>query len=128
MRGSFWNSDGFGDPAKHLAVNDMIREHKLDFLAILETGRPSFAPQLLSHLSGGFDYVWFCLPPQGRSGDILVGFNSTIFKIKNVIAGDSCVKFHVVSKSDGFEWALVAAYGAAQAVAEDGKKLRSGEF
>jgi hypothetical protein len=34
MRGSFWNSDGFKDPAKHSVVHEMIREHKLDFFAV----------------------------------------------------------------------------------------------
>ena len=39
MKGYFWNSDGFGDPAKHFAVSEAVREHKLDFIALLETGR-----------------------------------------------------------------------------------------
>ena len=39
MKGMIWNSDGFGDTAKHLAVNEFVREHRLDFVAIIETGR-----------------------------------------------------------------------------------------
>jgi hypothetical protein len=31
-----------------------------------------------------------------------------------VIIGDFCVKFHLKTKRDNFEWALVAVYGAAQ--------------
>jgi exonuclease III len=30
------------------------------------------------------------------------------------LSGDFCVKFHLKNKEDGFEWALVAVYGAAQ--------------
>ena len=44
----------------------------------------------------------------------LVGFNNTSFSIQNVVAGDFCVKIHVRSKCDGFLWALVVVYGAAQ--------------
>jgi hypothetical protein len=29
---SFWNSEGFGDLAKHRSVKDTVREHKLHFL------------------------------------------------------------------------------------------------
>jgi hypothetical protein len=76
MKGSFWNSDGFKDTAKHSFVHESIREHKLNFFAIIETGRANFSAPLLQHLSGGLNYVWYCLPPQGRSGGILVGFNS----------------------------------------------------
>jgi hypothetical protein len=40
-----------------------------------------------------------------------VGFNAQTLKVKNVIA---CVKFHLITKSDNFEWSLVVVYGAAQ--------------
>jgi hypothetical protein len=47
MKGWFWNGDGFGDLAKHYFVRETIREHKLDFFAILETGRSSFSGPFL---------------------------------------------------------------------------------
>ena len=34
--------------------------------------------------------------------------------VQNVVTGDFCVKFHLKSKSDGFMWIFVVAYGAAQ--------------
>ena len=114
MRGVFWNSDELGDPAKHLAVNDMVRENKLDFIALLETDRSNFSTPFLTFLAGGFDYNWFCLPPHGRSGGVLVGFNKDTLEMQSVVAGDFCVKIHFKSKVDGFIWALVAVYGAAQ--------------
>jgi hypothetical protein len=42
MRGCIWNGDGFKDTANHLFVKEAIREHKLDFFAISETGRDNF--------------------------------------------------------------------------------------
>jgi hypothetical protein len=36
------------------------------------------------------------------------------FQLKNVSYRDHSVKLHLVSKSDGFERALIAVYGAAQ--------------
>ena len=114
MKGMIWNSDGFGDSAKHLAVQESIKEHILSFVAIIETGRSNFSAPFLKHLAGGFDYTWYCLPPRGRSGGILVGFNSNDLVVQNVVTGDFCVKFQLKNKQDGFMWSFVVAYGAAQ--------------
>jgi hypothetical protein len=92
----------------------MVREHKLDFIVLLETGRTNFATPFLKHLSGGLDYMWYCLPPRGRSGGILVGINMETTSIQRVETGDFCVKLFVKTKSDGFDWILVGVYGAAQ--------------
>jgi hypothetical protein len=40
--------------------------------------------------------------------------NAQTLKVKNVFVGDRCVKFHLATKSDNFEWSLVVVYGAAQ--------------
>jgi hypothetical protein len=48
MKGCFWNIGGFKDIAKHHFVKDTIREHKLDFFAILETGRFNFSLPFLN--------------------------------------------------------------------------------
>ena len=114
MRGMIWNSDGFGDTAKHLAVNEMVKENKLDFIAIIETGRSSFTAHFLRFLAAGMDFVWYCLPPHGRSGGMLLGFNNAVISVQEVISGEFCVKLHLTSKLDGFTWALVVVYGAAQ--------------
>jgi exonuclease III len=116
LKGLFWNCDGFRDNAKHLFVREIIREEKLDFIALLETGRPSFSVHFLNHLANGFDFSWFCLPPHGRSGGILVGINNATLQVNKVVTGDFCVKLFVKCKSEGFEWALVPVYGAAQDV------------
>jgi hypothetical protein len=86
----------------------------LDFVVISETGRSNFAAPFLNHLAASYDFVWFCLPPHGRSGGILAGFNTATLNVSNIVSGDFCVKFRIKNKEDGFEWALVAVYGAAQ--------------
>jgi exonuclease III len=114
LRGLTWNSEGFRDPGKHLFVKESIREYKLDFIAIVETGRSNFTVPFLRDLSCGKDFSWFCLPPHGRSGGILVGINDNTLKVTKVDNGDFCVKLTLKSKSDGVEWVLVPVYGAAQ--------------
>ena len=63
MKGMIWNSEGFGDLAKHFRVQEIIIEQKLDFLALVETRRSNFAAPFLKGLAGGLDYIWYCLPP-----------------------------------------------------------------
>ena len=119
MRALIWNSEGIRDTAKHFFIQETIREQNLDIIAILETGRSNFSAPFLRKLAGGRDLSWFCLPPHGRSGGILVGVNNLSLSVKRVDTGDFCVKFHLRS-SDGFEWNFVAVYGAAQ---DDNKLL-----
>jgi hypothetical protein len=56
MKGFIWNSDGFGDPAKHLSIKEVVREFKLDFVVISETGRGSFLAPFLANFASGMDY------------------------------------------------------------------------
>jgi hypothetical protein len=114
LKGLTWNSEGFKDPRKHLFVKESIREYDLDFIALLETGRSNFAVHFLRDLAAGKEFAWFCLPPHGRSGGILVGINTTTLVVNRVDSGDYCVKLSLTSKKDGFQWLLVPVYGAAQ--------------
>lgn len=100
--------------AKIRFLADATVEHQLDFIAVLETGRDKFSSQFLSALSAGIDFDWHCLPPRGRSGGILLGVRCDTLQVREVVFGDFAVKFKITSKMDGFRWALVAVYGAAQ--------------
>jgi exonuclease III len=114
LKGMIWNVGGFRDTAKHLFVKESIREYKLDFIALLETGRSNFATPFLNQLAGPFSFSWFCLPPQGRSGGMLIGVNSDTLDVLKVTTGDFSVRMHMKCKRDGFEWNFVHVYGAAQ--------------
>ena len=83
-------------------------------MALQETGRDNFTPQFLNTISGGTDFDWHVLLPRGRSRGILLGVKCETLEVLIVVHGDFAVKFRVRSKTDGFRWALVAVYGAAQ--------------
>ena len=95
LRGLWWNSEGFRDPGKHYFVQETIRERRLDFIALSETGRSNFSTPFLNHLAAGFDFSWYCLPPRGRSGGMLIGINTTTIHVKSVDVRDFCVKLYV---------------------------------
>jgi hypothetical protein len=80
----------------------------------METRRDNFSAPFLKNVSGGMEYVWFCLPPLGISGGILVRFNSQTLMVKSFATRDRCVSFHLSSKYHSFKWSLVVFYGAAQ--------------
>ena len=64
-----------------------------------------------------FIYLAISISPSNRvhaSGGILFGVKCDLLEVRNVVMGDFEVKFRVRSKADGFNWALVAVYGAAQ--------------
>jgi hypothetical protein len=92
----------------------MIHDYKLDFSVFLETGRSTFSAPSLRQMSGRLDYMWYCLPPHGRSGGILVSVNMETISIQRVEMGGFCVKLFVQFKVHDFEWIHVGTYGAAQ--------------
>ena len=85
MKGIFWNSRGLTDLAKRRFLVDASIEHKLDFIALSETGRDNFTSQFLGTLSGGVDFDWHCLPPRGRSGGILLWVKCDTLEVRNVV-------------------------------------------
>ena len=114
MKGFYWNSRGLSDLAKYRYISDAIRDHKLDFVAVMETGKQDMSRSNLNRLSGDADFIWHCLPPRGRSGGILLGINSTVLDLSIIVEGEFFIKFHLRNRNDDFKWILMALYGPAQ--------------
>ena len=114
MNDIFENSRGLGDLAKHLNIAHHVRDYKLDFLAISETGIRDFPNTLLDRLSGGVEFDWHSCPPRGRSGGMLLGVKTETMELMGRSDGEYHIKFQIRNKCDNFIWSLVAAYGAAQ--------------
>src|SRR5437016_6518482 len=110
MNGMFMNSRGLGDLAKHLHIAQCVRDHDLDFVAILEAGRRDFPVHVLNRLASGQDFTWHCLPPRGRSGGILLGVKTSSMDVLAFSVGEFHIKFHLRNKADNFTWSLAAVY------------------
>jgi hypothetical protein len=67
----------------------------------------------LNRLSEGADFVWHCLPPQGRSGGLL-GINASILDLSIIVEGEFYIKIHRCYEADNFKWILMAVYGLVQ--------------
>ena len=114
MRGFYWNSRGLSNLAKYRYISEAIKEHNLDYVAAMVTGKRDMSRANLNRLSGGADFTWHCLPPRGRSGGILLGINSAVLDLSFIAEGEFFIKFHLRNKSDDFKWILMAVYGLAQ--------------
>jgi hypothetical protein len=78
---------------KKLLVQESIRKHGLDFIALLKTGRSNSSVTFLRHLAAGMDFAWFCLPSHGRSAGIFMDIiNIETLQVKTVDVGDYFVK------------------------------------
>ena len=108
MKGFYWNSRGLSDLAKYRYIAEAIRDHNLDFVAVMETGKQDMSKSNLFRLSGGADFTWHCLPPRGRSGGILLGINASFLDLSLIVEGEFYIKFHLCNKSDNFKWILMA--------------------
>jgi hypothetical protein len=92
----------------------VANDNKLDFIALLETNKNSFSTQCLENFCAGADFVWHWRCPRGMSGGMLMGINQGSFELENVVDGEYHIKFVLKNKVDGFRWALLSIYGAAQ--------------
>jgi exonuclease III len=66
MKGVFWNSNGLRDQVKPRFLFDSVKEHLLDFIALLETKRLDFNANELSHFCANKFFVWDWTPANGR--------------------------------------------------------------
>jgi hypothetical protein len=114
MKGIFWNSIGLRDLAKPRFLFDASNDHNLDFIALLETHRKGYFEAELSTFCGSREFSWQWCPSRGRSGGILLGVNLETFDMVKSCKGEFFLKIHFKNRSDGFQWVLMAVYGAAQ--------------
>lgn len=79
MKGVFWNMRGLGLDHKERYVRDMINDHNLDFIGVLETIKTYFSKSELHFLCGGKKLTRPGILQRGKSGGILVGWNKDFF-------------------------------------------------
>ena len=73
-----------------------------------------FSDSWLSSIAGNKLFAWFSSPPNGRSGGLLVGFNSEVFDVREHEAGEFMIHTLVLHRETNFIWNFVNVYGAAQ--------------
>jgi hypothetical protein len=100
---NMWLPNERNDLAKHPYITDAIKDHNLDFVAIMKSGKQDMQRTNLNRLSREADFSWHCLLPRGRSGGILLGVNATFLQISMIVEGDFFIKFHLCNKFNNFK-------------------------
>jgi hypothetical protein len=88
MIGLIWNCQGLGIGSKVQFLKELIRDEKIDFIGLQETQRSHFSESWLTSLAGSKPFAWFSAPPNGRSGGLLVGFNTDVFDVRENEIGE----------------------------------------
>jgi exonuclease III len=114
MKGIFWNYNGFAYFKKYRFLSDLTKGKRLDFIALSETGRATFSPNILSTICAGRDFIWHCMAPRGRSGGMILGIHLLTFDIGEIEEGEFLIRFKLRHKEHDFKFNLISVYGPAQ--------------
>jgi exonuclease III len=58
MKGIIWNIRGLNQPGSKLCLEQLIRDHRLDFVGVQETKKEDFSPVFLKNLSCPVNFSW----------------------------------------------------------------------
>jgi hypothetical protein len=114
MIGLIWNCQGLGKDSKFEFLKELIRDEKVDFIGLQETNKKQFSDSWLASIGISKLFAWFSSPPNGKSGGLLVGFNSDVFYVREHAAGEFMIRTLVLHKEKNFIWNFINVYGAAQ--------------
>jgi exonuclease III len=114
MIGLIWNCQGLGNSSKVQFLKELIRDEKIDFIGLQETQRSHFSYSWLASLAGSKPFAWFSAPPNGRSGGLLVGFNTDVFDVRENEIGEFMIRTLILHREQNLIWNFVNVYGAAQ--------------
>jgi hypothetical protein len=82
---SSYNIRGLGGMLKRRRIRELIRNNRIDFLAIQETKLEVISESLCFSLWGSHDCEWVYLPAEGRSGGILSIWASLITLLSSLL-------------------------------------------
>lgn len=86
-----FNIRGLGGVLKKNKIRDLIRVHRVDFMAIQETKMEVITPELCYSLWGSEDCEWAFRPSEGNSGGILSLWNKVHSRLNFTFVGEGFV-------------------------------------
>ena len=113
MIGSIWNIRGTGKTGRKQALADLIHDHKLEFVGIVETKCAAFSPHFLNYVAGPWEFTWIELPANKTAGGILAGIRSDLFDVISHRCYKYCLSVIIMDKKVNAVWQLVIVYGTA---------------
>jgi hypothetical protein len=102
-----------GKKGMSVFLQDLIKEHVLDFVGLQETIKKDYSPAFFRKID---PFGQFCLkwsPSAGRAGGILGGFKLARFDIEDTIITRFFIKVTLMDLKIQKKWCLAIIYGAA---------------
>ncbi|CAL9004761.1 unnamed protein product [Prunus brigantina] len=105
-----WNVRGLGSKRKRVVVKDQLLRLNPDIVILQETKKEVFDRRLAAGIWGSRFKEWVYAPSRGRSGGIVVMWNSQTISISDFEIGEFSVSIRIVDGSGG-DWWLSGIYG-----------------
>jgi len=86
-----FNVRGLGGRQKKNKIKELVRDHKVDFLAIQETKMEVINTRLCQRFWGSVDCDWAFLPSEGNSGGILSIWRKSLASLNYTFPGEGFV-------------------------------------
>jgi mRNA deadenylase 3'-5' endonuclease subunit Ccr4 len=94
---------------RHL-IRDVLYDHSIDLVGLQEIKKETFRDRTLKALSKTIN-DWIILPSEGKSGGILVGYNTDKFKLLNKWILTFSITLLIRNKIDDYIWMFTTVYG-----------------
>ena len=114
MIGCFSNIRGVELPNKQKFLQDLFKEEGISFIGLSETIKSDYTSQWFNKIAGNRKFTWQWIPPEGRSGGMLLGADLDLFDLIEYELGKFFIRMLLVDKHSKLKWHLVSVYGPAQ--------------
>ncbi|KAF5469057.1 hypothetical protein F2P56_013157 [Juglans regia] len=106
-----WNVCGLNEVEKHLRIQHLLREWKVDIVCLQETKLKLIIRKIVRSIWSSNYVDWVYLPASGASGGVVVMWDRLVVeKVDNQI-GRYMVACSFRRVSDGFLWTFAGVYG-----------------
>ncbi|XP_020262628.1 uncharacterized protein LOC109838607 [Asparagus officinalis] len=105
-----WNVRGLGLDTKRFGVRDFCQLNKFDIICLQETKLNTVTESILKSLGGNL-FDWSFVPSEGSSGGIMIGWNSSSWKMLQEKVDKYVLTVVLQSKKNNFKWTLSSVYG-----------------
>lgn len=110
MKICFWNIRGGGSGSRRGLMSRVLRKEKRDIVVLQDIKRESVDSRFVASLWKLRFIEWVFLPAVGRSGGILVMWDSRLVSVKDNLIRDFSVSIEIEMNCD-IKWWFSAIYG-----------------
>lgn len=107
----FWNVRGLNSGGRRKQIGDLMVKHQVDVVCLQETIKQNFTVRELAGLARGHEMSWDWVPPEGRSGGLLLEANIDLLEVVQYNHGRYYQCLVLKSRESGFSWGVINVYG-----------------